>query len=116
VSALFREAVARARRRPRLPYVAATVLVACALAALAVLLAYDRRIAAIFVAAAVGVFVMLRLVAALVMLIARRAPRARSTVLRFAVAHIHRPGALTGSVGLSLGLRPALPVTVIVIV
>ena len=49
-----------------------------ALAALAVLLAYDRRIAAIFVAAAAAVFVALRLVAALLMALARRVPRPRS--------------------------------------
>ncbi len=113
VSALFRDEVAPERARPRMPYVVATVLVACTLATLAVLLAYDRRIAAIFVAAAAAVFVMLRLVAALVMWIARRAPRARSTVLRLAVANIHRPGALTVSVVLSLGLGLALLVTVI---
>src|SRR5262249_18392538 len=40
-------------------------------------------------------------------------PRARSTVLRLAVANIHRPGALTPSVVLSLGLGLALLVTVI---
>src|SRR5262249_56972006 len=91
----------------------ATVLGAAALAALAIMLAYDRRIAMIFVAAAAGVFVTLRLVAALVMLVARRAPRSRSTVLRLAVANIHRPGALTVSVVLSLGLGLALLVTVI---
>src|SRR5207237_9263991 len=68
---------------------------------------------AIFVAAAAGVFVMLRAVAALLMLIARRLPRSHSTVLRLAVANIHRPGALTTSVVLSLGLGLALLVTVI---
>jgi putative ABC transport system permease protein len=105
--------VAGQRRWPRLPYVVATVLVVCTLATLAIRLAYDQRIAAIFVAAAAATFVMLRLVAALVMLVARRLPRARSTVLRLAIANIHRPGALTVSVVLSLGLGLALLVTVI---
>jgi putative ABC transport system permease protein len=113
VSALFRDEVAPERRWPRLSYMMAAGLVAGALAALAILLAYDRRIAAIFVAAAVGVFVTLRLVASLVMLIARRLPRLRSTMLRLAIANIHRPGALTISVVLSLGLGLALLVTVI---
>jgi putative ABC transport system permease protein len=40
-------------------------------------------------------------------------PRSRSTVLRLAVSNIHRPGALTTSVVLSLGLGLALLVTVI---
>jgi putative ABC transport system permease protein len=113
VSALFRDEVTPERRWPRLSYMMAAGLVAGALAALAILLAYDRRIAAIFVAAAVGVFVTLRLVASLVMLIARRLPRLRSTMLRLAIANIHRPGALTISVVLSLGLGLALLVTVI---
>jgi putative ABC transport system permease protein len=113
VSALFRDEVTPERRRPRLPYIAATALAAATLATLAIMLAYDRRIAAVFVAAAVGVFVMLRLVASLVMLVARHAPHARSTMLRLAIANIHRPGALTVSVVLSLGLGLALLVTVI---
>src|SRR5207244_4806998 len=73
----------------------------------------EQKIAAIFVASAAGVFVMLRLVAALVMTTARRLPRARSTALRLAIANIHRPGSLTVSVVLSLGLGLALLVTVI---
>src|SRR3954454_10869908 len=113
VSALFRDEVEPERQRPRLSYILGTVLVAAALAALAIMLAYDRRIAAIFVAAAAGVFITLRLVASLVMLIARRSPRSQSTVLRLAIANIHRPGALTVSVVLSLGLGLALLVTVI---
>jgi putative ABC transport system permease protein len=113
VSALFRDEVEPERQRPRLSYILSTVLVAAALAALAIMLAYDRRIAAIFVAAAAGVFIALRLVASLVMLIARRSPRSRSTILRLAIANIHRPGALTVSVVLSLGLGLALLVTVI---
>ena len=36
--------------------------------------------------------------------LARRAPRVRSTVFRLAVGNIHRPGALTPAVVLSLGL------------
>ena len=50
VSALFRDEVAPERRWPRRRYVAPTVLAVAALAALAVMLAYDRTIAAIFVA------------------------------------------------------------------
>jgi putative ABC transport system permease protein len=113
VSALFRDAVDPGRRWPRRSYVAATALVVAALAAMAVVLAYDRRIAAIFVAAAAVVFVALWLVAALLMLLARKAPRARSTVVRLAIANIARPGALTRTVVLSLGLGLALLVTVI---
>ncbi len=113
VGALFRDTVAPQPRWPRKTYLALTALAVLALTTLAVVLAYDRHVAIIYVAVAAGVFVTLRLVAALLMLAARHAPRARSTVLRMAVANIHRPGALTATIVLSLGLGIALLVTVI---
>ena len=113
VSELFRDAVAPGHSWPRRRYVVATGVVIAALAAAAVLLAYDRKIAAIFVGAAAAVFVALRIVAALVMAIARRSPQVRTTALRLAIANIHRPGALTPTIVLSLGLGLALLVTVI---
>ncbi len=113
VGALFRDAVDPQSRWPRKGYIALTAVAVLTLAALAVLAAYDRRVAIIYVGTAAAVFVLLRLVAALVMFIARHAPRARSTSLRMAVANIHRPGALTPTIVLSLGLGIALLVTVI---
>src|SRR5262249_11427305 len=97
-SALFRDEVAPARVAPRLPYVMATVLAAIALAAFAIGVAYDRRIALVFVLSAMVVLLMLRLVASALMLVARRLPSPPSTVVRLALANIHRPGALTPTV------------------
>jgi putative ABC transport system permease protein len=111
--ALFRDSVAPTSVWPRPIYSAGTIFVIAALAALAIGLSYDRRVATIYVAVAVAVFVLLRLVAAALMFMARHAPRARSTALRMAVANIHRPSALTPTVVLSLGLGIALLVTVI---
>ena len=113
VSSLFRDQVAAERTWPRTRYVVATALIVGALAGLAVLFAYDRRLAAIFVGAAAVLFVALWLVAMLTMAIARRLPHMRSTLLRLAIANIHRRGALTPSVVLSLGLGLSLLVTVI---
>ena len=113
VSMLFRDQIAAERRWPRRRYVMATVSIIAALAALAVLFSYDRRLAAMFLASAALIFVALRLVAMLVMAVARRLPRPRSTPLRLAIANIHRPGALTPSVVLSLGLGLCLLVTLI---
>jgi putative ABC transport system permease protein len=113
VGALFRDAVAPQPRWPRKIYIALTAAAVMALATLAVLLAYDRRVAVVYVGVAAGVFVALRLVASLLMFAARHAPRARSTVLRMAIANIHRPSALTPTIVLSLGLGIALLVTVI---
>jgi putative ABC transport system permease protein len=114
-AALFRDEVAPQRRWPRKRYIAATVAAIAALAALAVALAYDRHVALIFVGAAAAAFLMLRLVALVIMALARRVPRPRSTVLRLAITNICRPGALTPTVVLSLGLGLAVLVTVTVI-
>jgi putative ABC transport system permease protein len=113
VAELFRDMVAPQPRRPRKRYIAFTAIAVLVLAAFAILLAYDRRVALIYVATAAGVFVLLRIVAALMMVLARRAPRARATGLRMAVANIHRPSALTPTIVLSLGLGITLLVTVI---
>ena len=75
----------------------------------------DRKVAAIFVGAAVFAFIVLRGVGSAVQAIAARAPRVRSTALRLAIGNIHRPGALTPSVVLSLGLGLTLLVTLALI-
>jgi putative ABC transport system permease protein len=113
VSALFRDAVAVDRRWPRRRYVVVAAIVVAILAAVAVAMSYDRRIAAIFVAAAAAVFVALQIVAMLLMAGARRLPHPRATALRLAIANVHRPGALTPTIVLSLGLGLALLVTVV---
>jgi putative ABC transport system permease protein len=104
VSGLFRDAIDPAGKRPRARYILLTALSVAALAALAVLFAWDRRIAMIYVGSAAAAFAALRLVGLLVMAGARRLPRPRQAEARLALANIHRPGALTPSVTLSLGL------------
>jgi putative ABC transport system permease protein len=113
VSKLFRDRIAAERRWPRARYVLAAGATVAVLAALALFTTDDHRIAGFFIAAAAAVFLLLRLVAALTMWLARQAPRSRSTIVRLAVANIHRAGALTPSVMLSLGLGLALLVTVV---
>src|SRR5262249_49711102 len=113
VAELFRDMVASQPRRPRKLYIAFTAIAVLVLAAFAILVAYDRRVALIYVATAGGVFVLLRMVASLMMILAARLPRARATGLRMAVANIHRPSALTPTMVLSLGLGITLLVTVI---
>ena len=112
VAALFRETVASAWHRPRWRYVALMVAVIAALVGVAIGLAYDKRVAAIFVASSVAVFVLLRAIASGLMALARRMPRSRITMLRLAISNIYRPGALTPSVVLSLGLGLAVLVTI----
>jgi len=114
-TALFREMGFEGRGRPRLAYVAAALGIAALLAVLAIQFSGDRRIAAIFVGATLFAFLVLRLVGALVQWLARKSPRVRSTALRLAIGNIHRPGALTPSVVLSLGLGLTLLVTLALI-
>jgi putative ABC transport system permease protein len=112
-SALFRDAVSVEQRWPRRRFILAAAGAVAMLAGFAVFQAYDRRIALIFIAAAAVVFVALQLVGLLLMAIARRVPHSRFTAVRLAVANIHRPGALTPTIVLSLGLGLALLVTVV---
>ena len=114
-TALFRQQGFEAGGLPRWPYLVTAGLTLAALCAAAIWLADDRRIAGVFVAAVMVAFAVLRLVGHAVQAIARRWPAVRSTPLRLAIGNIHRPGALTPSVVLSLGLGLALLVTLALI-
>jgi putative ABC transport system permease protein len=112
VAALFREAVSSEWHRPRWRYLALMAVVIALLITVAIGLAYDKRVATVFVASSVLVFALLRGIAAGLMALARRLPRTRITMLRLAIANIYRPGALTPSVVMSLGLGLAVLVTI----
>lgn len=103
-TSLFREMGIDGKGWPRPAYILTAIFIAIILAGLAILYTEERRIAVIFVGAAVAAFIVLRGVGWAVQALARRAPPVRSTVLRLAIGNIHRPGALTPSVVLSLGL------------
>ena len=78
--------------------------VALALAAFTIFTADSRRIAGWFVLGAIGAFIAFPLLARLLMLAAARAGKPRLAGLRLALANLHRPGAPTPIVMLSLGL------------
>jgi putative ABC transport system permease protein len=115
VSALFRDQVEPDRGGLRLRYVAMVAVAGLCLMATILLLSAERSLAGYYMIATAGGFVLLRLVAVGLMAGARRLPHARSVALRLAVANIHRPGALTPSVVLSLGLGLALLVSLTLI-
>ena len=115
VSALFRDFVETSRTRPRKIYLAMVALAALALVGTILALSADRRLSAYYMLAVFLGFIMLRGVAFGVMWLAARAPRLHSAQWRLAIANIHRPGALTPSVVLSLGLGLALLVALALI-
>jgi putative ABC transport system permease protein len=103
-AALFRDRVAPRHARPAVPFIAVTGLCAAALAGLAVATAADPFLAAIFVGGAVAAILLFTGTALGVMALSRRAPRPRRPGLRLALANLHRPGAPTPQIVLSLGL------------
>ncbi len=114
-AALFREIGFEGGAMPRQVYVLSALAIAIGLAALAVWFSSDRRIATVFVGAVIFSFLVLRAVGKGVQWLARTSPRVRRVALRLAIGNIHRPGALTPSVVLSLGLGLTLLVTLALI-
>ncbi|MGO9742295.1 MAG: ABC transporter permease, partial [Roseiarcus sp.] len=108
VSALFRDLVAGDAPRPRRRYALFALIGAAALAALAILASPQKTVAVTVVVATVVALAALRLVASLAMVCARAAPRPRWVEARLALANLHRPGAPTPSVVISLGLGLAV--------
>ena len=90
----------------RLPWRDALLIgaVAMALAAFTIFTADSRSIAAWFVLGAVAAFIAFPLLARLLMLAAAHAGKPKLAGLRLALANLHRPGAPTPIVMLSLGL------------
>ena len=115
VSGLFRDHVDPERRFPRRRYLAILAVSILLLVALSLAAAYDRKIALIFIGAAAGAFALLRVVAGGIMTLARRLPRPRRPTPRLALTNLYRPGALTPSLVLSLGLGITLLVTLAII-
>ncbi|MBB3948971.1 putative ABC transport system permease protein [Aureimonas jatrophae] len=103
-TALFRSSEEPSLRRIRWSYALTALVLAALIAGLAFLMASDKTVAGVFLVATAVAFAILRVVAEAIRRIARRLPRVRSTPLRLAIGNIHRPGALTASVVLSLGL------------
>ena len=103
-AALFRSLVVPTGGWPRPVFALATAAAAAALVAVAVWSADNRLLATGFVASAVAALAGFRGAATLVMRLARRIRRPRQPTLRLALANLHRPGAPTPMVTMSLGL------------
>jgi len=110
-AALFRLGIAPLAAWPRRAYLVMAAVGILALAALVLLTAGDRYFASWFLGGAVVTLAALRLGAAAVIRMARRA-KPRLAWLRLALANLHRPKAATVPVTLSLGLGLSVLVAV----
>ncbi|UDL96453.1 ABC transporter permease [Lichenihabitans sp. PAMC28606] len=115
VSALFRDQIDPDQTRLRRRYQIYVGLAVAALIGTVFLFTPDWRLSAIYMGATLVAFGLLRLVALALMRLARALPHAGRMETRLALGNIHRPGALTPSVVLSLGLGLALLVTLTLI-
>ncbi|PCI03135.1 MAG: glycosyl transferase family 1 [Hyphomicrobiales bacterium] len=112
---LFRSTGFNQKFWPRPFYLMMLVVSVAVLVGLAVFLSENRFISVTFITAIGFAFVLLRLVSVLIQWLAKRAPQIKSAEFRMAVGNIHRPGSLTSSVVLSLGLGLALLVALALI-
>lgn len=104
VTTLFRDFNGAVNQRPKITAIGLVAVLLIAIAGLAMITAYDKRMALIFFIAVLGAFIVLRLVAFAIQYVARKMSHSRSVALRLAIGNIYRPGALTASVVMALGL------------
>jgi putative ABC transport system permease protein len=103
-TALFRDALIPEKARPSPPLLAVNAAVVAALIGLTVATAADRRFALWFCAGAVGTLALFRLGGTLLMLAARAGRRLGNPSGRLGLANLHRPGATTPLMLVSVGL------------
>jgi putative ABC transport system permease protein len=115
VSFLFRGQVSDYAGSVRPRYIIMALLAGAIFVVLLLLTAANLRIVLIYLAATAIIFVLLRLVGYAIIALARVLPRRGSPVLRMAISNIHRPGSLTQSVVLSIGLGLSLFVALVTI-
>ncbi len=111
-AALFRDLIVAEHATPQLSVIIANGLAAVGLIAVTIATAADRRFALYFCAGALATLALFRLAASCVMWVARLAPISKSPPIRLGVANLHRPGAATPLLMLSVGLGLATLATV----
>ena len=112
---LFRAIVAPENSRPRGSYLLLIILALAVVVALAVGLAENAWFAFAFLAAAVAALIILRATSWFIERLAASLPRSKNALVRMAIANLHRPGAATGAVVISLGLGLTLFATITLI-
>lgn len=112
---LFRDSFGTARFRPTLTDWALLAVSLAAFVSLALVFAFDARIAGYYLVGAAATLAVLRVAASVFMALARRLPHPKTPALRLALAGVHRPGSLAPTVLMSFGLGLTLLVTLTLI-
>ena len=102
-------------RRPSWGLILIVAVAAALIAALAIGTAREPVFAGSFIAAALGLLLLLTLLGGLIRWTAARLPRPRNPLFRLALANLHRPAAQTGRLVVALGLGLTLFTTLAVI-
>jgi putative ABC transport system permease protein len=110
---LFRDLVAPSVRRSRWPYRLAAFAIFATIAGLAVALSPYPRFSLGFLGGTIAVLAILRLVAFGLRRGLERLPRAKSQLLRLALANLTRPGTPTANIIVALGLGLTLLATIV---
>ncbi len=110
-SALFRHRIVELQGLPHWKYIASAALSLLAIAALVFVSFSNKQITAYYLGGLVASFVILLALAFAIIWLARKAPKPRSSIWRYAISNLYRPGASATSVILALGLGLTLFVT-----
>jgi putative ABC transport system permease protein len=114
-AALFRDLIVPEQIRPALSVIAANILAASVLVTITVATAEDRRFALYYCVGAAATLALFLVAARAAMIVARLAPISRVPWVRIGIGNIHRPGAATPSLMMSVGLGLATLTTVALI-
>lgn len=104
VSQLFRAQIDKNGGRLRFRYVALAALSSASLLATIMFAASNKKAALIYIISVLAAFLALRALGGLIVWIAKTMPRPPNLETRLALANLHRPGALTIPLVMSLGL------------
>jgi putative ABC transport system permease protein len=114
-AALFRDLIVPEHIRPQAPVIAANAIAAAALVTVTIASSAEPRFAMYFCLGALATLGLFRVAAFLVMRLARLAPVSPIPWVRLGIANLHRPGAATPLLMLSVGLGLATLATVALI-
>ena len=103
-SALFRHRIVQIYNWPRWPYLVSIVSALACIAALAFVSFENQRATAYYLGGLVISFAALLILAYAIIKLAEKSPKPKSTILRYAISNLYRPGSSAMSAILALGL------------